>query len=269
MDTPEDRYTHGHQDAVLRSHRWRTVANSAGFLTPHLAGARSILDVGCGPGTITVDLARHAPHATVVGLDRSAAVVEEARALGEREGLANLHFLVGDAYDLDAADGLFDVVYAHQLLQHLSDPVAALAQMRGVLVDDGYLAVRDADYGAFAWAPLDPRLDEWRDIYRRVTRRNGAQCDAGRFLPEWVREAGFVSLEVSSSNWTYHDLDDRRWWGGLWAERVLSSDFAAQALEDGVARREDLEDVAQAFREWAEEEDGIFVVVNVEVLAHR
>ena len=50
-------YTHGHHESVLRSHRWRTAENSAAYLLPHLGPARTLLDVGCGPGTITADLA--------------------------------------------------------------------------------------------------------------------------------------------------------------------------------------------------------------------
>ena len=56
MTTPDDRYTHGHHESVLRSHRWRTAANSCAYLLPHLRPDMSLLDVGCGPGTITADL---------------------------------------------------------------------------------------------------------------------------------------------------------------------------------------------------------------------
>ena len=57
MPTESDVYLHGHHDSVLRSHRWRTAENSAGYLIPHLAAGAEILDIGCGPGTITAGLA--------------------------------------------------------------------------------------------------------------------------------------------------------------------------------------------------------------------
>src|SRR5690348_13442980 len=50
-------YTHGHHESVLRSHRWRTAENSAAYLLPHLSSGATVLDIGCGPGTITADLA--------------------------------------------------------------------------------------------------------------------------------------------------------------------------------------------------------------------
>ena len=146
---PTDRYSHGHQESVLRSHRWRTAENSAGFLLEHLSPSMALLDVGCGPGTITADVAMRLSGGSAVGVDLAESVVEAARAA--HADVANLSFEVGDAYDLSFEDGAFDVVYAHQVLQHLSEPVRALEEMRRVLRPGGLLAVRDADYGAFAW----------------------------------------------------------------------------------------------------------------------
>ena len=134
-----DTYTHGHHEPVLRSHRWRTAENSAGYLLPLLAPGLRLLDVGCGPGTITLDLAaRVAPGATV-GVDREAAVIAEARTLLESRPIAPVEFRTADAYALGFDDASFDVVHAHQLLQHLTDPVAALIEMRRVLRPGGVL----------------------------------------------------------------------------------------------------------------------------------
>src|SRR5438309_11390640 len=105
-------YTHGHHESVLRSHKWRTVDNSAAYLAPMLTAGVHVLDVGCGPGTITVDIARRATPGRVVGLDASAAVIEGARS--ESAGIDNLEFRTGDLYALDFDDGTFDVVHAHQ-----------------------------------------------------------------------------------------------------------------------------------------------------------
>src|SRR3954454_3360646 len=120
-------YTHGHDEPVLRSHRWRTAANSCAYLLPHLRPEMSLLDVRCGPGTITHDLA--AVVAKVTAVEVSDSVVALARAgLGRRNG----GFVVSDVHELGFADGSFDVVHAHQVLQHVADPVAALREMRRV-----------------------------------------------------------------------------------------------------------------------------------------
>ena len=72
MPPRSETYLHGHHDSVLRSHRWRTAENSAGYLLPRLAPGARVLDVGCGPGTITADLAARVPSGEVVGIDAAA-----------------------------------------------------------------------------------------------------------------------------------------------------------------------------------------------------
>lgn len=228
-----------------------------------------MLDVGCGPGTITLDLARVVSSGHVTGIDISPEVVEIARTQRDESGVTNVEFEVDDVYGLSFADGSFDVVYAHQVLQHLSNPVAALAEMRRVLRDGGLLAVRESDYGAFSWSPDDPLLDRWMDIYQRLTRANHVDANAGRHLHAWVRSAGFSSLEVSSSNWTFYKPEERNWWGRLWADRVRESEFARQSLEYALTTQDELHQIAGAFLKWADDEDGFFNVVSTEVLATK
>ena len=263
----DDIYTHGHHESVLRSHRWRSAENSAGYLLSHLRAGDRLLDIGCGPGTITVDLAAKVAPGDVIGIDVADDVLAEAARTAESAGSQNVSFIRGDAYCVDAAAGTFDVVHAHQVLQHLGDPIAALTEMRRVLRPGGLVAVRDSDYGAFVWAPPDHRLDRWMQLYHRITEHNGAQADAGRWLPTWVRAAGFTNLEVSSSTWTFADADDRHWWGQLWADRVRFSSFATQARDYGLSDDAELDELAAAFENWAASPEALFVVVHVEVLA--
>ena len=131
------------------------------------------------------------------------------------------------------------------------------------------LAVRDSDYAAFFWAPQNRRLDRWLELYHQLTTRNRAEADAGRHLASWVRAGGFSDVTVSSSNWTFADADGRAWWGGMWADRVVGSAFATQAVGYGLSTHDELADIAAGWREWIDERDGVFVVPSVEVLAHR
>lgn len=266
MSAREDVYTHGHAESVLRSHRWRTAENSAGYLLPRLHDRARILDVGCGPGTITLDFARLATAGSVIGLDRAEEVVNEARDAARQADVVNAEFWVGDVYALDYEADTFDVVHAHQVLQHLSDPVAALREMARVCKPEGVVAVRDSDYAGFTWWPAEPEIDEWLRLYREVARGNGAEPDAGRQLMSWALAAGLDVVSSTASVWCFSAPDDVAWWGGMWAERVAGSGMANQATERGLATPEDLERLAQGWRRWASSADAWFAVLHGELL---
>lgn len=257
-------YTHGHHESVLRSHRWRTAENSAAYLLPHLASDMDLLDVGCGPGTITVDLAARVAPGRTVGVDSAPAVIETARQL---DATTPVEFGVADLMHLDFADNSFDVVHAHQVLQHVADPVGALTEMGRVCRPDGIVAARDSDYEAMTWFPADPDLDAWLDLYRRVARANGGEPDAGRRLFDWAAQASLRDIRPSASVWCFATPNDRAWWGDLWGERVTESSVATRALELGLASSADLRRLAAAWRRWADAPTGWFAVVHGEILA--
>ena len=260
-----DTYTHGHADSVLQSHRWRTAENSAAYLLPSLRAGMDLLDVGCGPGTITVDLATRVAPGRVVGLDVSPDPLDEARSAASRAG-AEVRFEVGDVYALSADDGSFDVVHAHQVLQHLTDPVAALREMARVCRPGGVIAVRDVDYAATTWFPADPGLDRWLALYRQVARRNEAEPDAGRRLLSWAHAAGLRDATATASTYCYAGPTDRQWWGRSWAGRATSSSFAEQAVSYGLASTGELEDIAAAWLRWAAADDGWLGMLHGELL---
>ena len=97
-------------------------------------------------------------------------------------------------------DGTFDIVHAHQVLQHVSDPVGAMAAMAELAEPGGVLAARDSDYSGFIWSPSDANLDRWRDIYLAVSRHNGAEPDAGRWLKGWARAGRMVRCDLRDVN---------------------------------------------------------------------
>lgn len=262
-----DTYTHGHQDAVLRSHRWRTADNSAAYLVPHLRPGLALLDVGCGPGTLTIDLARHVNTGQVVGIDVVGDVVDEAARAASAAGVANVSFLTGDFRTASLPVASFDVVHAHQVLQHLSDPVGALMVFGRLARPGGTVAARDGDYAAMAWYPASPLLDRWLEVYLAVTRHNGAEANAGRHLLSWAHQAGLADTAYTTSTWTFADPATCAWWGELWAERTVGSSFADQARAYGIANDAELSAIAAAWREWAIQPDAVFIVPHGEILA--
>jgi 2-polyprenyl-3-methyl-5-hydroxy-6-metoxy-1,4-benzoquinol methylase len=263
-----DAYSHGHHASVLRSHRWRTVENSAAYLVAHLRPGLDLLDVGCGPGTITLDLAGRVAPGRVVGIDAAADVIDQASEAAAT-AQSSVEFAVGDTYALEFEDASFDVVHGHQVLQHLADPVAALREWRRVCRPGGVVAARDADYEAMVWHPAEPGLDRWLDLYRRLARHNHGEPDAGRTLLAWAHAAGFDRVEATASVWCFATPEDREWWGGSWADRVTTSAFATQTVDAGLASPEELAELAAAWHRWRDAPDAWFAVLHGEIICHR
>jgi SAM-dependent methyltransferase len=266
MTTPRETYSHGHHDSVLRSHRWRTAENSAGYLLPLLKPTDRLLDIGVGPGTITADLASRLTAGSVLGIDNAAPAVAATEQLARDRGLANLTVATGDVYALDLPDDQFDVVHAHQVLQHLSDPVAGLREMRRVCTPEGIVAARDADYSAMTWFPDHPQLTRWLELCLEVARGNGGEPDAGRRLRHWALQAGFSSVASTVSAWCFAEEGDLAWWSTTWADRLVASSFGRRAVELGLASDEELAALARGWGEWSAAPGAWFAVLHSEVI---
>jgi len=269
MASTLDRYTHGHHESVVAQHRKRTAGEAAGFLLPHLRAGMRLLDVGCGPGSITLGLAEAVAPGEVVAIDLSPAVLEEARGLAAEKGVTNVRFEPGDVEHLGYAEGTFDAVYAHQVLQHLARPVAALGEMKRLLVRGGVVGVRDSDYGTCTWSPPDEHIARWQELYHAVARANGAEADAGRYLHGWLLRAGFQEVRLSGTTWTFPGYDSVATWATSWAERTTGSNLATGALEHGLASRAELDAIAEGFRAWCRDPAAFFSIGHVEALGRR
>jgi SAM-dependent methyltransferase len=234
-----------------------------------LSPGLDLLDVGCGPGTLTFDLARSVAPGRVVGIDAAADVVAAARADALAECTVPVSFEVADLFALPFADHSFDVVHAHQVLQHVADPVGALVEMRRVCRPGGVVAARDGDYPTFTFAPADRDIDRAIAAYGELTRINRARWDAGRQLLGLAHAAGFEEVVASASAWCFATPPEREWWGGLWADRFAAPDsvLGAQLLAHGIADRDDLDAFGAGWRRWAASPDGWFAMLHGEILA--
>ncbi len=261
-------YGHGHDVAVVFAHGRRTIADSAAYFAPHLAPGMHLIDIGCGPGSITCELAAAVAPGTVVGIDADAGVLRTAadRAAGPQSG--TVLFARANAYALPHGDATFDAAHAHQLLQHLRDPVAALTEMRRVVVPGGLVAARDADYGTMVHSPHFEGIERWRELYREVARRTGVYADAGRLLPQWFVAAGLTDLvTTTSSTWTFAEPARRRWWADSWTSRLLEGRLGTLAVELGLASKDDLAAMAADWNRWASQPSGWFAFLHGEVVA--
>jgi len=262
-------YTHGHAPATVRQHARRTAEEAAAFLLPELRPGMRLLDVGCGPGSITRGLAERVAPGQVVGLDLSRETLAAARQDAAARGLDNLRYEEGSVYQLSFPDASFDVAYAHQVFQHLREPGAALREMLRVVRPGGLVAVRDVDWGTASYWPPDPWIDRFVEMHFKTWYRNGGEPRMGRQLRALFNAAGVTDLRVTAAVWCYATPAETEAWGESYAERLLTSPMGERAVEYGYASRTDLEAMAAAFRSWAVHPDAFWAFVHVAALARK
>lgn len=181
-------------------------------------------------------------------------------------GLTNLSFSIEDVHALSFPDDSFDVVHAHQVLQHVGDPVTALREMRRVAVPGDRRRARRGLRGL----PLLPGTAGARSLARPVPcggtgQRRGAGCGT----PAAVLGArrGFTDITATASTWCYASPAERAWWGGMWADRILESALARQLVDSDMATRADLQEISDAWKRWADDGDGWYLVPHGEIIA--
>ncbi|KAF9363556.1 hypothetical protein BGX34_003847 [Mortierella sp. NVP85] len=270
MTSQPNIYILEHGGGALRSLdwlSWRTVLNSAAYLRPHIEPEMSILDVGCGPGSISVDMARLVPKGRVVGIDYSSDLLNEACALAIQQGVTNVEFQVGDIHALDFPDNTFDVVHVHQVLQHIADPVQALREMKRVAKPGGIVAARES--GEASWYPELPGLQACRDLAETMVRLKGGNPNPGKKIHVWAKEAGFnrSNITCSSGVWCFSTPEEREYWGESMVK--VSLGFGTEAVEMNLVSQDELKEITDAWKDWIKNDDGLFCYYHGEIICRK
>jgi len=206
MAKSPETYTPGYSDPTLRLMLRRTAAKHAAFFTPFLQRGMRLLDCGCGPGTIALDLAKLVSPGEVFGIDLEPGQVRYAQDLAGRQQQTNASFGVASIYALPFPDGHFDAVFAHALFEHLREPVRALREMKRVLRPSGLVGIRSPDWAGWVIHPLNPLLDQAFRLFREIQIGNGGNPYVGRALKGLLRESAFSNRSVSASYEIFDDL---------------------------------------------------------------
>jgi ubiquinone/menaquinone biosynthesis C-methylase UbiE len=191
-------YTPGYSVPVLTFMEQRTAESHAGFFLPQLLPGWRVLDAGCGPGTITIGLARKVSPGPVIGIDIEESQFAKAREQAEQEGL-NIEFQTANISHLPFGDGYFDAVFSHAVLQHLTDPDAALTELRRVLKPGGLIGVRAGDMGGTLVDSEGEEAAQGLAAYLAKSEKGGGDPYIGRKLGRLLRKAGFMVEGVSAS----------------------------------------------------------------------
>jgi ubiquinone/menaquinone biosynthesis C-methylase UbiE len=215
----------------------------------------SLLDCGCGPGTITIGLAQAVTPGQVVGIDIEPSLVERASDLGKERGISNVRFQVANVFDLPFPEDPFDAVFAHTLLHHLTQPIRALEEMRRVLKFGGMIGVRNVDDGGRIITPTNRELENYYDLHERIWKDHGVDLRLGRHLRSLLRQAGFVRIEASASYDYFGTPADTRELAQSRIDRIKSTPAFDEAVAAGWVDRATLDNIIAAWRNWGEDPD--------------
>ena len=242
-----ERYMHGYEDWTREWMARRTAASELGFLLPHLAAGMTVLDCGCGPGSITAGLAELVSPGEVIGLDIEERQLEAARRLARERSLGNLRFVQGSVYELPFPDASFDVVVAHFVLEHVSDPRRALREIRRVVRPGGIAAIKDPFYPAFTFRPQTDELRRFVELSEKVRAHNGASQTYAADLRAYLLEAGFERTEATAGVETVGGRDEPGWiLQTMLAGQTREPAFRETVLQQGWATEDELDAISAA-----------------------
>jgi ubiquinone/menaquinone biosynthesis C-methylase UbiE len=256
----------GSHDYHTRRLSRRTAGVAAAFFLPYLRPGMRLLDRGCGPGTITLGLAGAVAPGEVVGIDPLANRLDLARAAAASQGIENVRFEQGDMHALPFDDGTFDAAFVHAVMEHIAEPVAALAEVRRVLKPGGVIGVRSSTHAAALQWP-NPGLVRIPDsVWTRQKATEGANWWIARSLREHVRAAGFSRVVGSASVETYGTVEETRQFADEAARVWADSDTVQDAIARGFTDADEVARVIEDWRAWGEHPDAFRAVVWCEAL---
>ena len=270
MSSEQAYYSKGYKKSVSDTHAIRTVENSVKFITNVLEPDFKVLDVGCGPGSITIDLAKNylTKGGSVIGVEPTEDIINAANSMKQSSGadVDNVSFQIGSIYNLPFEDNTFDLVFSHQVIVHLADPIKALKELARVTKRGKFVAVKDGDLESMIFDP--PKYDVLRE-YHIASALNRASTDikAGRKLFRRAIEAGYEpsNITTSTSTMLYTGLDkDKQVWGDLFVKRVEGGGDTIVA-DDEKKNEEAKQKVIEKLKEWKDDETSLWSVVNFEI----
>lgn len=240
----------------------------AAFFLPYLRPGMTLLDVGCGSGSITIDLAETVAPGQVVGIDVNEGEIERARANAKERGTENIRFEIGNVYAIPLPDNSCDAVFSHGLFQYLEDPTGALQEMHRVLKPGGVVGVRTVDYDGRLRAPSDPLWSQTIELIERLRRHNGGNPSIGKHLRALMGGVGFCQVVATASYSSYGTPESIRAFAET-AAQTLEGSPGKQLVQLGWVDRETLASMRRSLRTWGENPGAFHATANCEAVGWK
>ncbi|MEH1841105.1 MAG: methyltransferase domain-containing protein [Nostoc sp.] len=261
-----EKYTPGYSSNTINFMAYRTLDSHAGFFKPYLYPGMKLLDIGCGPGTITMGLAKIVAPGTVTGIDKEASQIRIAAENAVTQDIKNTNFLEANIYALPFLDNSFDAIFSHALFEHLQSPALALEELWRVLKPGGTIGLRSPDWGGFLITPTTPQLDQAIAYLKWILQQNSGNPYVGRELSGLLRQAGFTNIKASASYQCNESLSSVTEYLALIIEAFAKVD---QVVQNNWATEESITAMSRALRQLSQHPDGWFASAWCEAVGQK
>ena len=265
--TPD--YTMGFSEEFLETTRRSTAEANAAYLLPYLRPGMRLLDFGCGPGTISVGLAKAIAPGELHGVDMEESQIGLARSVAAAGGRANANFHVGDVTDMPFEDGFFDVAHCHSVLMHVPDTAEVLAEVKRVLKPGGILGGREMICASSFTHPDFGVIRKAWDMFEDLVDADDGHPQMGKDLKNHVLEAGFENIKATASFDIYSTPADVKFIYTLANQWFLSPEITEAAIKYGASTQELCDQIAKAYERWKDHPGAVCGVAFGEVVANK
>jgi ubiquinone/menaquinone biosynthesis C-methylase UbiE len=268
MTHDREEYTMGYGPAAVALMGSRSAEGHASFFVPHLKSGMKVLDCGCGPGSVTLGIARLVAPGEVVGTDIEASQVTLATENAAKRDVRNVRFEAANIYELPFADSYFDAVFMSALIGNLREPRRGLREAYRVLKPGGIIGVKEFDHGGDITYPLEPAMAKYDELYIKLRAENGHNGESGRMIGALLLESGFTDLKMTA---TYEILSDPKVLQGAAQVFIglLAESWSDEFTSRGWATADDIQSMREAWLRFAEFPGALFAAAWCEAVARK
>jgi ubiquinone/menaquinone biosynthesis C-methylase UbiE len=268
MTNEREQYTMGYGPAATTIMAMRNAQSHAAFFLPHLKPGMSLLDCGCGPGTITLGFAELLAPGQVMGTEIEDSHVTIARENAAKRNVMNVRFEPADIYELPFENASFDAVFISAVLGNLREPIRGVREAYRVLKPGGVIGVKEFDHGGDLFYPPEPSVEKYGELYLRLRRENGHDPEIGRKIGALLIGADFSDPNLSAS---YESFASPRAAGGFAQVSVglIAEGWGDAFVSRGWATTEDIQEMIDGWGRFASFPGAIFAAAWCEAVATK